>query len=177
MLMEYGVRRPAEARVVGRFVEFVGEHPRCFERDCWAGHVTGSAWLVNESKQAVLLTHHKKLGRWLQVGGHSDGEGDTLQVAVREAREESGLVVEVLDRAIFDVDIHKIPARKSDPAHYHFDLRFALVAAGGEAFQVSEESHALAWAPIDDLRAYTQEESVLRMARKWLVEEHSKYQA
>ena len=153
--------------MVARFVGFVEAQPRCFERDCWAGHVTGSAWLMNAAGDAVLLTHHKKLDRWLQLGGHSDGVGEPLQVAMTEAREESGLPVRPLAATIFDIDIHEIPARKADPAHYHYDVRFAL-AAQGDNFRVSDESHALAWVPVGDMSAFTQEESVLRMARKWL---------
>ena len=71
----------------------------------------------------VLLAHHRKLGRWLQPGGHSDGDPDTLAVALREAREESGLDVQALDDAIFDLDLHRIPARDREPAHLHFDVR------------------------------------------------------
>jgi len=168
MLNVYKARYLAEAAVAERFIDFVGAYPRCFERDSWAGHVTGSAWLVNAPGDAVLLTHHKKLDRWLQLGGHSDGIGDTLQVAIREAEEESGLGVTPLSATIFDIDVHEIPARAEDPAHFHYDVRFALSVAGSHEFQVSAESHALAWVPIADMTTYTQEESVLRMARKWL---------
>ena len=167
LLEDYRRRHPAEADTLARFVDFVRAHERCFERDCWAGHVTGSAWLVNAERDRVLLTHHKKLGRWLQVGGHSDGVADPLVVAIREAEEESGLAVVPLETGVFDVDIHEIPARKSDPAHYHFDVRFALQTSDGDAFAVSDESHDLAWVPIENLDDYTDEESVLRMARKW----------
>jgi 8-oxo-dGTP pyrophosphatase MutT (NUDIX family) len=167
LIREYGLRHPDEDQVVQRFLGFLLEHERCFERDCWAGHITGSAWLVNGSGTHVLLTHHRKLDRWLQVGGHSDGVADTLTVAITEAEEESGLPVRVLDKRIFDLDVHEIPARKSDPAHYHYDVRFVLEARE-ENFQVSPESHDLAWVPVDGLREYTGEESVLRMARKWL---------
>jgi hypothetical protein len=73
LLEDYGRRHPAESAVVERFLAFVREHERCFERDCFPGHVTGSAWLVNGAGTHVLLTHHKKLGRWLQLGGHADG--------------------------------------------------------------------------------------------------------
>ena len=104
---------------------------------------------------------------WLQLGGHSDGEPDTPEVALREAREESGLAVQLLDPQIFDLDVHEIPARKADPAHYHFDVRYQIQAAS-EAFQVSAESLALAWVKIDDLERYTAEESILRMRKKWL---------
>ena len=128
MLEEYRQRHPQEAATVDRFAAFVAGEPRCFERDCWSGHVTGSAWLVDPAGESVLLTHHRKLGIWVQLGGHSDGEPDTLAVAVKEAEEESGMSVEVLDERIFDIDIHEIPARKTDPAHYHFDVRFVLQA-------------------------------------------------
>jgi 8-oxo-dGTP pyrophosphatase MutT (NUDIX family) len=167
LIDEYAHRYPDERAVVARFREFLAEHPRCFERDCWAGHITGSAWLVNPAGTHVLLTHHRKLGRWLQLGGHSDGDPDPLAVARREAEEESGLAVRMLDKAIFDLDVHEIPARKTDPAHFHFDVRFSLVAEH-ESFAVSRESLELAWVPLTELATYSGEESVLRMGWKWL---------
>ena len=91
----------------------------------------------------VLLAHHRELERWLQPSGHSDGDPDTLAVAMREAREESGLDVRALDNAIFDIDVHRIPARGREPAHFHFDVRF-LVQAKHDRFRVSDEWHALA---------------------------------
>ena len=99
--------------------------------------------------------------------GNSDGDPDSLAVARREAEEETGLQVAPLGERVFDLDVHEIPARGDDPAHYHFDVRFAFRAAG-EAFAVSAESLELAWVPIAGLDAYTREESVLRMARKRL---------
>ncbi len=166
-LEAYRSRWPQEAAVVDRFEAFVRGHERCFERDCWAGHVTGSAWLVNGTGSHILLTHHRKLGRWLQLGGHSDGDADTLAVALREAGEESGLEVVARSAEIYDLDVHEIPARGTDPAHYHYDVRFALRPRTAEDFRVSAESLDLAWVPIVELLSYTDEESVLRMARKW----------
>ena len=166
LISDYAERHPDEQEVVDRFVSFVTGHERCFERDCWAGHITGSAWLVNDARTHVLLTHHRKLGAWFQLGGHSDGEPDTLPAARKEAEEESGLPVRVLDPRIFDLDVHEIPARKSDPAHYHYDVRF-LFAAEREDFAVSEVSLDLAWVEVVSLEAYTDEASMLRMARKW----------
>lgn len=165
-LAEYRARHPEEAQVVGRFEAFVRAEPRCFHNDCWPGHVTGGAWLLDRDMERVLLTHHKKLGRWLQLGGHCDGDPDPLAVAVREAEEESGLEVVVLDSRILDLDVHRIPARGSDPAHDHYDVRFLLRAAESDRFTVSEESHELAWVPFDALEGYTREWSVLRMAQK-----------
>ena len=167
LLAAYRARYPREADTIARVDAFVRNEPRCFERDCWSGHITGSAWLVDAAASSVLLTHHRKLGRWLQLGGHSDGDADPLRVACREAAEESGLPVAPVSKELFDIDIHVIPARAADPAHHHFDLRFALRVTGAERFAVSGESHALAWVVIDDLARITTEPSMLRMARKW----------
>ena len=165
-LAAYRQRWPEESETVLRFESFVDSHPDCFHRTCRVGHITGSAWLVDAGGERVLLTHHRKLGRWLQLGGHSDGDPDPLAVALREAREESGLAVRALDASIFDLDVHLIPARGGEPAHRHYDVRF-LLAADDERFRKNDESHALAWVPLDGIHAFTKEESVLRMARKW----------
>lgn len=167
-LDDYRRRHPDECRVVERFESLLAMHPNCFDRDCWAGHITGSAWLVDETGAEVLLTHHRKLDIWVQLGGHSDGDPDTPAVAQREAEEESGLVVESILPGIFDLDIHAIPERKSDPEHLHFDVRYAFRTRSGRAYRISDESHDLAWVPVGDLDRYSREESMLRMARKWL---------
>ena len=167
-LHDYCQRHPDEAGVVDRFRSLLSDRTRCFERDNFLpGHITGSAWLVDESGDHVLLTHHRKLDAWLQLGGHSDGDTNTAAVARREAEEESGLAVELLSDEILDIDVHEIPARKTDPAHFHFDVRFALVSRSGRGYTVSDESHDLAWVPVDKMDQYTAEESILRMARKW----------
>jgi len=167
LLAAYRVRWPHESETVARFDAFIDAHPDCFHRACPTGHVTGSAWIVDASGDRALLTHHRKLGLWLQPGGHCDGDPDPLAVALREAREETGLEVRALDESIFDLDVHPIPARGHEPAHHHFDVRF-LVRAANDRFRVSEESRALAWVPADAVVTLTERESVLRMARKWL---------
>ena len=168
LLAAYRARWPQESATVARFDAFVDSHLDCFCRSCRVGHITGSAWIVDEAGDRVLLAHHRKLGRWLQPGGHSDGDPDTLAVALREAHEESGLDVRALDDTIFDIDVHRVPARGDEPAHLHFDVRF-LVQAEHDRFRVSEESNALAWVPAARVGNLTDEESVLRMARKWLM--------
>ena len=167
LLAAYRRRWPAEADTVALFEAFVHAHPDCFHRTCRVGHITGSAWVVDRTGERVLLTRHRKLGLWLQPGGHCDGDPDTLAVALREAHEESGLDVRALDESIFDLDVHPIPARGREPAHHHFDVRF-LVRAEDDRFRVSPESYALAWVPAEGVAALTDRESVLRMARKWL---------
>lgn len=167
LINTYAAQHPEESETIERFRTFVNKYENCFERDCWAGHITGSAWVVDPTQNSILLTHHKKLNIWVQLGGHSDGDSDTPQVAYKEATEESGLAVDFLSREIFDLDIHEIPARKGDPAHFHYDVRF-LFSAQTHQYTVSEESLDLSWIAIDKLEQVTQEESMLRMKRKWL---------
>ena len=122
----------AEARVL--FSDFAIAHADCCERTLQAGHFTGSAWLVSQDGQRVLLTHHRKLDRWLQLGGHADGDADLARVALREAQEESGLAGLAVEREIFDLDRHRIPARGDEPEHWHYDVRFVVRANGCEEF-------------------------------------------
>ena len=151
-----------------RLIDFVTTYPSCFERSLKVGHVTGSAWVVNLAGTHVLLTHHRKLDKWLQLGGHADGDSDLLRVAQREVQEESSLErVVPLSRTIFDIDIHLIPERGSDPAHYHYDIRYAMHSLGREDYVVSDESHDLSWIEIKNLQCVTNEPSMLRMASKW----------
>ena len=167
-IADYATRHPEETEVIDRFDRFVRDHSDCFERSLAIGHITGSAWIVNAAGDAVLLTHHRKLNRWLQPGGHADGDPDVLAVAMREADEETGLnPLEAATPAIFDLDVHPIPARRDEPEHFHFDVRYAIRHSGDGAFTVTEESHDLAWVPIADLSDYTDEESIHRMAKKW----------
>ncbi len=155
-----------EQLMLTKIITFVNEHPDCFERELSVGHITGSAWITNKTRTHVLLTHHKKLNRWLQLGGHSDGEPNTLMVALKEGREESGLEIAPLSEAVFDVDVHLIPARKTEPAHYHYDVRFLFEADSRQPFVVSEESHDLAWIACDVLADFVDEPSLLRMLKK-----------
>ncbi|MEM9161134.1 MAG: NUDIX hydrolase [Verrucomicrobiota bacterium] len=167
-LKVYKAHHPQETDTASKLIEFVELHADCFERSLLIGHITSSAWVVNKTGTRALLTHHKKLGRWLQLGGHTDGDTDTFQSALREVEEESGLSSLKLARhGIFDVDIHAIPARRNEPEHFHYDIRYAFQTEGSEDYVVSEESHDLAWVQITNLATYTEEESILRMARKW----------
>lgn len=165
----FGARQPDKAGVVQRFVGFVREHANAARRELVVGHLTGSAWLVSTDGQRVLLTHHKKLGLWLQLGGHADGDPDLAAVALREAEEESGLTDLVVEGDVYDLDCHEIPARGTEPAHFHYDVRFVVRATGSEQFAVSDESHALAWREIAEVAEdATMDASVRRMARVWL---------
>lgn len=148
-----------------RIRAFSAQHGEAaFSRDpLIGGHVTGSAFVLSPDRRAVLLTHHAKLDRWLQLGGHCDGIADVRFVALKEAYEESGLSrIALLSDTVFDIDIHEIPARGAEPAHLHYDVRYLMQAQAGQ-IAVSAESKALAWVPLADLGQYTPSQSVLRM--------------
>ncbi len=168
LLEDYAQCWPEELVTVERFRDFVCSHSDYFSRDLEIGHITGSAWVVNQKGTHVLLTHHRKLNRWLQLGGHADGNPDVLAVALREVQEESGLEnIEPLSTDIFDLDIHRIPARKEISEHFHYDVRFALKVTGDEQYVVSEESYDLSWIEISNMDKFSDDQSLLRMAHKW----------
>lgn len=160
---------PTEAAAVDLFSRFLDSHADVFQRWHAPGHLTGSAWLVSADGRRVLLTHHRKLDRWLQLGGHADGDTDLARVALREAEEESGLRGLQVEPAIFDLDRHRIPARGNEPEHWHYDVRFVVRAGEGEHFVVSRESKALAWRDIADVADDASlDASLRRMAHRWL---------
>lgn len=148
-------------------IAFVEARADCLLRSCAPGHLTGSAWIVSPDRGRTLLTHHHKLDKWLQLGGHADGETDLLAAALREAREESGLArLRAVSPEVFDLDRHWIPPRKSEPGHYHYDLRFLIEADPAEPLVVTRESKELAWVELAGVAARNGEESMARMVRK-----------
>ena len=169
LLANYCPPEQEQAEQCRLFTEFANQQPDCCQRQCVPGHFTGSAWLVSADGRRALLMHHRKLDRWLQPGGHADGDGDLARVALREAQEETGLPQLTVVPAVFDLDRHRIPARGTEPAHWHYDVRFVVQADGNETFIRNEESLALAWFGIKQLAEDDGlDSSIRRMARKWL---------
>ena len=168
-LTTYAARWPQEAATVALFHTLLGDAENPFLRERLAGHFTASCWLVSADGARVLLTHHRKLGLWLQLGGHADGQRDLSAAALREAEEESGLTGLRVEPAIFDLDRHRIPIHKTVPEHWHYDVRFIVRAGTDEAYTISEESLDLAWRDIAELAVDADADpSVRRMAGKWL---------
>ena len=167
-LHDYRQRWPLEEASVALFHELLGEGAEAFRRERLAGHFTSGVWLVSADGARVLMTHHRKLERWLQLGGHADGDTDMARVALKEAQEESGLPgLSVQGDSIFDLDRHWIPERKDVPGHWHYDVRYVVRAGADENYVVSDESYDLAWRSIAAM-ADDPDESLSRMARKWL---------
>lgn len=167
LVLAYQRRFPDEPSVVDQFREFMDSGEELQGKANPKRHITASAWIVNPGRTRVLLTHHAKLGIWVQLGGHTDEGEDWASAALREAVEESGLSsLRLVDPGLFDLDIHEIPARPDTPGHLHFDLRFLVEADDSSALTVSSESRDLAWVALADLGHYTREVSQHRMAAK-----------
>lgn len=134
------------------------------ERTCTPGHLTGSALVVEEGSGEVLVLFHRKLQRWLQPGGHADGDTNLANVALREAIEETGIEgLRVVVPAI-DLDVHAVDHGDSLGEHLHLDLRFLVLAPAGSQPVGNHESEALRWVDPSGLAGLVDEVGILRLA-------------
>ncbi len=160
--------RTDEQPIRARMLELLESTPDCFLRTSFPAHFTGSALVVNADGSRALLHHHRKLDRWLQFGGHCDGDEDVLRVACREAEEESGIDgLIVASSRPFDLDIHEIPAHGDVPMHEHFDVRYVLISPMDAAPTVSAESHDLRWFTADEMEQLPLDLGLRRLVSKW----------
>ena len=168
LLRSYSKQYPEEAVVTADFMTLIQEDGlSCFSRNNLNAHLTGSAFICSTDYSMILLTHHAKLGIWVQPGGHADGDTDLLRVSRKEAEEETGLNVLTQEKLeIFDLDIHRIPEYKGIPTHLHYDVRFLFTADSSHPLIITEESRDLRWFFLNQVSEVTQEESILRMIRK-----------
>lgn len=167
MLKSYETADSPEKQMLRDTIGFIEKHPDCFERSLQEGHITASAWIINPVGTHVLLIHHVKLDKWLQPGGHCDGDVDVLNVAMKEANEETGLVVKPVHPAIFDIDNHQIPPRQDIPGHIHYDIRFLLTAEmGKDELPGNSEVNSIRWIRLEDVHRYNSADSITRMVRK-----------
>ncbi|MFN8517847.1 MAG: NUDIX hydrolase [Chloroflexota bacterium] len=152
-----------------RILDFVDAHPDALLRACEVGHLTGSALVVDPSSRQVLLLFHAKMRRWLQPGGHADGDGNLAHVSLREAAEESGIQgLRVVTPAI-DLDVHVFHhARGAEPDHLHLDVRHLVIAPPAAHAPGNHESEGIRWVTLDALSDLEPEPGLLRMARTGL---------
>lgn len=168
-LKSFKTSYPEEIYFIPKFISLL-QQDHCFHRDHLPGHITGSSWIIDPSGSNCLMIHHAKLNRWLQPGGHADGDENIFQVAYREAIEETGIEnITPSGPGLFDIDIHSIPQRNGFPEHLHFDVRFLFTASITSKLTISDESHDLAWISLKDLPDLTKSNSsIQRMAEKTL---------
>ncbi|MEZ5145016.1 MAG: NUDIX hydrolase [Acidimicrobiales bacterium] len=152
-----------QAAVRDRMVAFVDGHGDALDRSCAPGHLTGSAFVVDAAGERALLLRHTKLRRWLQPGGHADGDANLAHVAWREATEETGIAGLTVVVPPLDVDVHRVEPPGEAP-HDHLDVRFLVVAPPGAAPIGNHESEALRWVTADELEALADEEGLRRLA-------------
>lgn len=169
-----------ERSTLGRMRDGLARGAIAYDRGGADGHFTASAAIIDPVARKTLLTHHRKLGIWVQLGGHCDGETDLVATSRREGLEESGLsrlvswqppVLASLGAVPLDLDIHSIPGPNGQHDHYHFDVRYLWLADASIPLVCSAESLDLAWVPFDQLRAYTTCPSVgilIEKAQLWL---------
>ena len=155
----------AQETVRTQMLNFIAEHPSdAHLRSCLTGHLTASA-LVTDSRQRVLLLHHRKLSKWLQPGGHCDGDANLPGVALREAIEESGIEGLEVVPSIIDLDIHRIPARGDVPEHLHLDTRYLVIAPPGAEPRGNHESNAVQMMSLAQAHEVCEDASLERMLR------------
>lgn len=158
----------AEAEATRKeMLAFVDEHPDALHRSCVEGHLTGSAMVVDPGTLRFLFMLHAKVGRWLQPGGHADGDAALPGVALREATEETGIEGLRVAAPAVDLDVHRFEAAGEVP-HLHFDVRYLVVAPPGAVAEGNHESRGLRWAGVDDLAALDLDPGTHRLARNAL---------
>jgi len=171
---QLGAHVPADAREAGHLRhirDFVERHARPFDRAIAEGHLTAAAIVVSSAGDSVLLLHHLKLARWLQPGGHAEpGEDIGEDVALREAREETGIAGLRLHPGAprpLDVDVHAIPARPGEPAHEHLDLRYLVIAPPDARIAPGQgESARIRWFRWDELAGLDLDSGLTRALAK-----------
>jgi 8-oxo-dGTP pyrophosphatase MutT (NUDIX family) len=153
---------PGAAAARDDVLRFVDAHPDALHRTCAPGHLTGSALVYDPQREQFLLLHHTKLRKWLQPGGHADGDANLPAVALREATEETGIDGLVVVAPAIDVDIHLVEPPKEHP-HLHHDVRYLVLVPPGAAAVGNHESTALRWCRVDDLAELGCDDSVRRL--------------
>jgi len=159
----YLPRDAEQAREREFILGWIDAHPDALLRTCLEGHLTSSALVLDASGERALLTLHAKLGRWLQLGGHCDGDANLGGSALRECLEESGIDGLAIDPVVVDLDCHRIPARPGEPEHWHLDARFLVRAPQGALARASAESHELRWFGAGELASIETDDSVRRL--------------
>jgi 8-oxo-dGTP pyrophosphatase MutT (NUDIX family) len=171
LLNTYNPEYEEERLYKTQMIEFYNNYENVFSRKQLYGHFTASSFLINKDMTKFLLMLHRKIGIWVQLGGHCDEDPIVLRTSIREAKEESGIEnIIPISEEIFDIDIHKFRAFKGLDEHFHFDIRFLLKTVDTDDFVINEESMDLKWFRFDEFESVKQNfpQSITRMVEKYL---------
>ena len=150
-----------------RILALLADYPDALERSCRPGHLTGSALVIDPVGHRILVLYHSKLQRWLQPGGHADGDSDLARVALREAVEETGIDDLRLVEPAIDLDVHRVDPPGESP-HEHHDVRFLVVAPNGAEPVINHESKAFRWIISSELFNVNAESGLCRLVDRGL---------
>lgn len=159
-LTQYQPTEQAQLRLREEYLAYLSGHPNAMARSCAPAHLTASGLVVDPAGGRVVLVHHRKVGRWLQPGGHCEPEDATLAgAALREAVEETGLPDLQVLPGVLRLDRHGAPCASDwpgpGPMEHHLDVMFAVLAPSDAPARVSAESLAVRWFEADELPADT----------------------
>lgn len=166
-LAEASLNGEAQRACRRRFEQLVADHSDALDRTCRPGHLTGSALVVEHGADRVLVLWHNKARRWLQPGGHADGDGNLAHVAWREATEETGIEGLAVVSPAVHVDIHEFRPPDEDP-HLHYDIRFVVLAPAHAQPVANHESGGLRWVTLDELAGLDPDEGLVDLAERGL---------
>ena len=156
---------PSHEESRARILAFLDAHPDALHRSCTTGHLTGSAAILDPASGRLLLLFHAKVQRWLQPGGHADGDANLAAVSLREATEETGIAGLVVARPAIDLDVHVFHnAAGDEPDHLHLDVRHLVVAPLGAEPVGNHESEGLAWVAREALEGRGVDPGTIRLS-------------
>jgi 8-oxo-dGTP pyrophosphatase MutT (NUDIX family) len=179
LLQNYQTLFAEEIEFQKQMIHFLEQNDDFALRSNLIGQITGSAWIVNKEHTKALLIHHKKLNKWLQIGGHIDDTDKTIEETIlREIKEESGLTnLKLLSSSIYDIDIHTIPQKKEIAEHLHFDIRLIIEADENEALiPQDEEILDIKWCSVNEVQNLAESTTSINQSMKRMVDKMKEFE-